>query len=108
MIRLNYLYKILFSRYVFAGVLGPIVLIIIFVIIINILQAYKLNWLPSGLRTWLWLPRPLRTLAWYDENLFGKQWCCRCCRKKKDDLMTINGSVYTNESYIDDQNSNNI
>ncbi|CAF4143331.1 unnamed protein product [Rotaria sordida] len=39
--------------YVFGGVLGPIVLIIILVILINILQKYKPNFLPAPLRTWL-------------------------------------------------------
>jgi hypothetical protein len=83
------------------------VLIIIIVIIINILQAYKPNWLPAGLQTWLWLPRPLRSLAWYDEHLFGTK-LCYCCCKKKENSTTIDDSVHTNESYTDDQTQNNV
>jgi hypothetical protein len=84
---------------VFAGVLGPIFLIIVFVIIINILQAYIPDRLPTGLRTWSWLPRPLRSLAWYDEHLFGK--CCLRCKKKKN-MLTTNGNIHNNESYTND------
>jgi hypothetical protein len=75
-------------------------------IIINVLQAYKPNWLPVGLRTWLWLPRPLRSLGWYDENIFGRQCCC-CC-KKKDNLMTIENNIHENGTYISDQLQENV
>jgi hypothetical protein len=80
-------------RYLFVGVLGPTLLIIIFVILINVLQAKKLNWLPKGLQRWLWLPRSLRSLAWYDEHLFLKQ--CFCC-KKKEESTTADDNIHKN------------
>ncbi len=86
-------------RYVFAGVLGPVLLIIIFVIVINVLQAYKLNWLPKGLQTWLWLPRPLRSLGWYDEHLFSKK--CLCCKKKQVSTTIDDHDVHQNQVFND-------
>ncbi len=86
-------------RYVFAGVLGPVLLIIIFVIVINVLQAYKLNWLPKGLQTWLWLPRPLRSLGWYDEHLFSKK--CLCCKKKQVSTTIEDHDVHQNQVFND-------
>ncbi|CAF1500886.1 unnamed protein product [Rotaria sordida] len=59
--------------YVFIGIFGPILLIIILVIIINFLQVRAPNILPHQLQTWSWLPRPFHTLAWYDEHCFRNQ-----------------------------------
>ncbi|CAF1395105.1 unnamed protein product [Adineta steineri] len=92
--------------YVFAGVLGPIVLVIILIIVINLLQAYCPKCLPKWLRTWSWLPRPFRTLDWYDEHLCDRQCCC-CCKKgsssqAKDELR------HNNTSYIGDDSDQNI
>ncbi|CAF4726525.1 unnamed protein product, partial [Rotaria socialis] len=86
--------------YVFAGVLGPIVVVIILAIIINVLQKYKPNFLPRLLRTWLWLPAPLRSLEFYDKNIFGNN-CC-ICKKKVDVKTTDVESTYKNEAFIDD------
>ncbi|CAF2966708.1 unnamed protein product [Rotaria sp. Silwood2] len=85
--------------YVFGGVLGPIVLVIILIILINILQRYKPKLLPIPLRTWLWLPVPFRSLDFYDKYLFGKK-CFKC--KKKVHLMTNDEDIHKNETYIDD------
>ncbi|CAF2693910.1 unnamed protein product [Rotaria sp. Silwood2] len=85
--------------YVFGGVLGPIVLVIILIILINILQRFKPKLLPIPLRTWLWLPVPFRSLDFYDKYLFGKK-CFKC--KKKVHSMTNDEDIHKNETYIDD------
>ncbi|CAF1156219.1 unnamed protein product, partial [Adineta ricciae] len=87
--------------YVFGGVLGPVVLLIIIVVIINVLQSHRPTWLPSGLRSWSWLPRPLRTLSWYDEHLFRKQCCC-CRRKQKVPPETSDEVHQNNDCYAGD------
>ncbi|UJR28994.1 hypothetical protein I4U23_010212 [Adineta vaga] len=94
--------------YVFIGIFGPISLIILFVIIINLLQAHKPKYLPRGLKTWLWLPRPLRTLAWYDQYLFNGHKRLLCCKQDeaKESTITINENInkksgHTNEIFDD-------
>ncbi|CAF1547039.1 unnamed protein product [Rotaria magnacalcarata] len=86
--------------YVFAGVLGPIVVVIILIIIINVLQRYKPSFLPSPLRTWLWLPAPFRSLGFYDKYVFGKS--CYICKKKVDVKTTDVESTHKNEAFNDD------
>lgn len=86
--------------YVFAGVLGPMVLLLIIVIIINLLQAHVPTRLPAWLQTWKWLPRPLRSLAWYDEHLCAKR-CCLCC-KRRSISAKMDDDYCVNESYVDD------
>ena len=51
---------------IFAGIMVPIVVFFLVIIIINIVQDKKQNWLPSRLQTWEWLPKPLRSLEPYD------------------------------------------
>ena len=85
-------------RYVFAGVLGPIVLLVLFVIVVNLLQSYAPKVLPGPLRSWSWLPTPLRSLAWYDKHIFSQR-CCRCCVKNAVSPVV----VHTNESYEPDE-----
>jgi hypothetical protein len=71
------------SRYVFAGVFGPILLIVLFVVIVSLLQNYAPKILPKALKTWSWLPRPLRSLGWYDEHLCGANRRLICCNRKE-------------------------
>lgn len=44
------------------GVIGPTAIVILFVIVTNILQAKKPNWLPSVLRNWDFLPLWMHSL----------------------------------------------
>jgi sodium-dependent phosphate cotransporter len=67
--------------YVLIGVGVPIVLLLIFVIIVNILQTKRPKCLPRVLKNWDFLPKPCRSLEPYDRVLTiccknGK--CCRC------------------------------
>ena len=56
---------------IFAGIMVPIVVFFLVIIIINIMQDKKQNWLPSRLQTWKWLPEPLRSLEPYDRAIIG-------------------------------------
>jgi len=95
-------------RIVFLAVLGPVFILILFVIFINILQVHHSKILPHRLQTWSWLPRPLRTLAWYDEHLFSSHKRLLCCNGEQTKPATIiinrscsNKSTEINESFDD-------
>ena len=52
---------------VFAGIMVPIALFVLaIIIIINIMQSKKPDWLPRMLRSWEWLPETCRSLEPYD------------------------------------------
>lgn len=100
-------------RYVFAGVFGPIVLILIFVLIVNLLQAYSPKILPERLKTWSWLPRPLRSLGWYDEHLCGanrRLLCCNAKESRETPALVVNQNAVatagqSNRTFNDDNDS---
>ena len=90
----------------FIGIFGPIVLIIVFAIIINLLQVHAPKILPHRLQTWSWLPRPFRTLAWYDEYFFNSRKRLLCCNahEAKRSSIIINGNIenkhgHTNKTF---------
>lgn len=97
---------------VLVGVGVPIVVIIIFAIVVNMMQKKCPRYLPKFLRTWDFLPRPLHSLAPWDHvvtvtlGFCGKHCCCcckccRCCNKEedeKDEKMT-KGSVKSLQMY---------
>ena len=72
---------------------SPIVLIIVFAIIVNILQIHSPNYLPQQLQTWLWVPRPFRTLSWYDENFCQKRLNCWNRNELKQSTNTIGENI---------------
>jgi len=63
--------------YVLLAVLGPVVILVLVIIIINVLQSKRPNCLPAKLRSWEWLPVPLRSLAPYDHAI------TICCKRKR-------------------------
>ncbi|XP_071532209.1 sodium-dependent phosphate transport protein 2B-like [Panulirus ornatus] len=62
----------------------PIVLLLIFVVIINVLQSKKPSILPRFLHTWDWLPKPLHSLQPYDACCLSLP-CCKSCRDAEQD-----------------------
>jgi len=78
--------------YVLLAVLGPLVILIAVVIIINVMQSKRPNWLPSVLRSWDWLPLPLRSLQPYDRVITA---CCRCKRCRRHDFDVSNSTHNT-------------
>ena len=51
---------------VFVGIMAPVGVFVTVVVIINILQNTKFEWLPESLQTWDFLPEPCRSLEPYD------------------------------------------
>ncbi|EDV27822.1 Sodium-dependent phosphate transport protein 2B [Trichoplax sp. H2] len=63
--------------YVLLAVGGPVVLLLIAILIINVLQQRRPKVLPKKLRTWEWAPIWLKSLEPYDK-LLGR--LCFCCK----------------------------
>ncbi|XP_076583281.1 sodium-dependent phosphate transport protein 2B-like [Chaetodon auriga] len=83
---------------VLVGVGVPIVVLIVFVIIVNVMQSRCPRFLPSFLRSWDFLPRPLHSMAPWDAvvtstfGFCGKHCCCcckccKCCKKEEDEKI---------------------
>ncbi|KAM9796732.1 sodium-dependent phosphate transport protein 2B-like [Syngnathus typhle] len=85
---------------VLVGVGVPVVVLVIFVVVINILQSRYPRCLPPFLRTWNFLPRPLHSLAPWDSLVtsclgFCGHYCCcickccSCCQKDQDGQVAV-------------------
>lgn len=77
---------------VLVGVLVPIVAVLIFAIIVNILQKHKPQWLPSALRSWDFLPLWAHSLEPWDRvvTIIAARCCCccKCCNVTEEDEET--------------------
>ncbi|KAK0141737.1 Sodium-dependent phosphate transport protein 2B [Merluccius polli] len=70
------------------GVGVPVVVLVIFAIVVNVMQNRCARFLPRVLRTWDFLPRPLHSMAPWDilvtscMRFCGKHCCCccKCCK----------------------------
>lgn len=69
---------------VLVGVLVPIVVLLISVIVVNVLQTRRPQWLPQCLRSWDFLPLWMHSLEPWDHIV---SWvlghcccCCKCCQ----------------------------
>ena len=74
------------------GILGPLFIILLLAILINVLQAKKPEWLPTILRNWNFLPLWMHSLDPLDKLLrtIGSACCC-CCG---DGGMTSDGLFF--------------
>jgi len=101
-----------FFRYVFIGIFGPILLLILLVILISLLQAHAPKFLPHRLQTWSWLPRPFHTLAWYDEHVFSSHKRLICCNgnESKQSAIIINRNIagFKNKTFDDNDDSDRL
>uniref|UniRef100_A0A667XWD7 Sodium-dependent phosphate transport protein 2B n=1 Tax=Myripristis murdjan TaxID=586833 RepID=A0A667XWD7_9TELE len=102
---------------VLVGVGVPIIVLIIFVIIVNVMQSRCPRYLPSILRNWDFLPRPLHSLAPWDRvvtsmtGFCGKHCCCckccKCCRSTEDEKIRKNSKksleMYDNPAMSKDE-----
>lgn len=97
---------------VLVGIGVPIIAIVIFAVIVNMMQKRCPHFLPKFLRTWDFLPRPLHSLAPWDRvvtvglGFCGRHCCCcckccRCCNKENDekDEKMEKGSVKSLQMY---------
>ncbi|XDV14745.1 hypothetical protein PO909_014942 [Leuciscus waleckii] len=79
---------------VLVGVLVPIVAVLIFAIIVNILQKHKPQWLPSALRSWNFLPLWAHSLEPWDRvvSIMAARCCCccKCCNVTAEDEEKAN------------------
>merc|ERR1719189_3500606 len=60
------------------AVLGPLMAITLVVILINVMQNFRSQWLPSFIRDWSFLPLWMRSLKPLDD-LFRQMTCCSKC-----------------------------
>lgn len=76
---------------VLVGVGVPVVVFILGIVVINVLQSHRPQFLPKVLRSWDFLPRPLRSLAPWDGlvtsafHFCGTRCCCccKCCQRRE-------------------------
>ncbi|XP_041913922.1 solute carrier family 34 member 2b [Alosa sapidissima] len=74
---------------VLVGVGVPIIVLVVCVVVINVLQRRRPQYLPGVLRSWDFLPRPLHSLAPWDHVVTSGMafcgarccCCCKCCRR---------------------------
>ncbi|XP_072317220.1 sodium-dependent phosphate transport protein 2B-like [Eucyclogobius newberryi] len=97
------------GRQVLVGVGIPLMVIVLFAIIVNMMQKKCPRFLPTVLHTWDFLPKPLRSLAIWDHvvtvslGFCGNRCCCcckccSCCNKEKDEKVA-KGSVKSLQMY---------
>ncbi|XP_077391070.1 sodium-dependent phosphate transport protein 2B-like [Festucalex cinctus] len=99
---------------VLVGVGVPVIVLVIFVIVVNILQSRCPRILPRFLRTWKFLPRPMRSLAPWDEvvtscmGFCGRYCCCICkccnCCQKEETARKKSLEMHDNPAMITDDN----
>lgn len=74
---------------VLVGVLIPIVGVLLFAIVVNILQKHKPEWLPSCLQSWDFLPLWAHSLEPWDRIVVRMAarccCCCKCCNFTEED-----------------------
>ncbi|XP_019936286.2 solute carrier family 34 member 2b [Paralichthys olivaceus] len=97
------------------GVGVPIIALVVFVIIVNIMQSRCPRYLPKLLRNWNFLPRPLHSMAPWDTVLTtifgfcGKYCCCccKCCKNTEDEKIRKNSTksleMYDNPAMSNDE-----
>jgi len=94
--------------YVLVAVGVPVLIVFAFIVIVNILQDKRPNWLLKPLRTWNFLPRPLRSLDPYDHVLtacFRSAGCIRCRRRCpccKPDEIIVSGTAVIPDVIVTD------
>nr|XP_046248671.1 solute carrier family 34 member 2b [Scatophagus argus] len=103
---------------VLVGVGVPVVVLIIFVIIVNLMQSRCPRFLPKVLRSWDFLPRPLHSMAPWDTvvtsamGFCGKHCCCcckccNCCKKDEEEKIRRNSrkslEMYDNPAMSGDE-----
>ncbi|KAA0722473.1 Sodium-dependent phosphate transport protein 2B [Triplophysa tibetana] len=77
---------------VLVGVLVPIVVVLLFAIVVNVLQKHKPQWLPSCLQSWDFLPLWAHSLEPWDRVVVVMAarccCCCKCCNSMTEDEET--------------------
>ncbi|XP_055364098.1 sodium-dependent phosphate transport protein 2B-like [Betta splendens] len=102
---------------VLVGVGVPVVALVVFVIVINVMQSRCPRFLPGVLRDWEFLPRPLHSMEPWDRVVTSsltfccKHCCCCCCcckcckcskcckKEEEEEDEKITGNCKTVEMY---------
>ncbi|XP_074066687.1 sodium-dependent phosphate transport protein 2C [Macrotis lagotis] len=71
---------------VLAAVGGPLLALLAFIILINLMQRHRPTWLPRCLRSWAFLPLWLHSLQPWDRAITR---CCKCCPQAQDPSADI-------------------
>jgi sodium-dependent phosphate cotransporter len=66
------------NGYALLAVGVPVIVIILFIIIVNVLQTKYSKILPKFMRTWEWIPLFLRSLQPFDKFITKLFSCCKC------------------------------
>ncbi|XP_068581517.1 solute carrier family 34 member 2b [Cebidichthys violaceus] len=102
---------------VLVGVGVPIVVLVVFVIVVNVMQSRCPRFLPKCLRNWDFLPRPLHSMKPWDAavtsvfGFCGKRCCCccKCCKKDEDEKVRKNSKksleMYDNPAMTRDEDT---
>uniref|UniRef100_A0A8C5NAJ2 Sodium-dependent phosphate transport protein 2B n=1 Tax=Gouania willdenowi TaxID=441366 RepID=A0A8C5NAJ2_GOUWI len=109
---------------VLVGVGVPVIVVVIFAIVVNVMQSRCPRYLPKGLRTWDFLPLPLHSLEPWDSvvttslGFCGKYCCCcckccNCCNKGNEDEKIEGGDqksleMYDNPAMTNDEDMNSV
>lgn len=98
----------------------PIVVLLIFVVIINVMQSRWPRFLPKVLRSWDFLPRSLHSLAPWDAvvtsmvSFCGRRCCCccscsNCCQRNNEEIVRKESlEVYDNPAMSFDDDSKEV
>ncbi|KAL7644162.1 UNVERIFIED_CONTAM: hypothetical protein RMT77_004987 [Armadillidium vulgare] len=84
------------------SILGPVIIIVVFAVIINLIQKKKRSLLPTVLQNWNFLPKPLRSLEPYDRVVTSLPCCSKCKVSPQDDevqevISHSNNSIQTKQ-----------
>ncbi|CAL9696037.1 unnamed protein product [Knipowitschia caucasica] len=103
---------------VLVGVGAPIVALVVFAVVVNVMQKRCPRFLPSLLRSWDFLPRPLHSLAPWDRVVtvslgFCNNHCCCCCRcchccnkEKNEEVQNVRSlQMYDNPALTKDEDN---
>ena len=74
----------------FLCVFLPILACLIFVLLINVAQEKKPEWLPKKIRNWSFMPLPFRSLQPYDKFLTKYICFCACSRNNSSSVSPAN------------------
>ncbi|XP_062607562.1 sodium-dependent phosphate transport protein 2B-like [Saccostrea cucullata] len=73
---------------IFMAVGIPVLTVLVFVILVNILQEKAPGCLPRKLQNWEFLPSWLHSLEPYD-RILSKFMCMKCCKNKQDEKLDL-------------------
>lgn len=92
--------------YVLLAIAGPVFIVAVVIIAINVLQCKRPHWLPRKLQTWEWLPLWMHSLDPMDRLLTSLgvhvRALFKCNTKKRDERkLESNGAVESNVKFTD-------